>query len=129
MKKFTFAAGIASVMLSVVGCSTMPQPQYVSPNTYQNYDCNQLASEYNRLTQYIEANQQSGLSVSGIGFGLGVGIGRHGGVYPSVNVGLGNNAGNRNNLAIVLGERDAIVQSARMKQCNFVTGLKLSTEK
>lgn len=126
MKKLAMTALIATAL---TGCASLPQPQYVSPNTYQSYDCSQLSGEYNRLAQYIDANanQRTGLTMSGIG--LGIGIGR-GGIYPSVNLGLGSvNTGNRNNLAIALGERDAIVQSARLKQCGFVTGLKLSTEK
>ena len=126
MKKPIF---LTMLIVSLGGCSTLPSAQYVSPNTYQHYDCTQLNIEYNRVAQYISTSstQNSGLSMSGIG--LGIGIGR-GGVYPSVNIGLGNiNGGNRNNLAIALGERDAIVQDARMKQCGFANNLKLSTEK
>mgnify|MGYP000179718238 CR=1 FL=1 len=126
MKKFLL---LSIALLSLGGCATLPTPQYTSPNTYQQYDCTQLNIEYNRVAQYISASasQHTGFSMSGIGIGIGVG---RGGVYPTVNVGLGSvNGGNRNNLAIALGERDAIVQAARIKQCSFVSNLKLINEK
>lgn len=125
MKKFLVAF---TSIACLVGCASMPSPQYVSPNNYQSYDCNQMSNEYNRLSQYISANpQRSGLTMSGVG--LGIGIGR-GGIYPTVNLGVGQvNGGNKGNLAIAMGERDAIVQAGRMKQCGFVNGAKLFTEK
>lgn len=125
MKPFAL---IATLTAFISGCATLPAPTYVSPNTYQAYDCNGLASEYNRVNHYINtSHSQGGLTMSGVGIGIGIGSG---GIYPSVNVGVGSaNTGNRNNLAIALGERDAIVQAGRIKQCNFVTGIKLSTEK
>lgn len=119
---------VVASLTALAGCASMPSPQYVSPNTYQSYTCTQLATEYQRVNQYIVANpQKSGLTMSGMG--LGIGIGR-GGIYPTVSLGVGQvNGGNKANLALALGERDAIVQSARLKQCGFVTGIKLTTEK
>lgn len=120
---------VGAAILGVTGCATTPKPSYVSPTQYQNYDCGKLNIEYNRLMQYIStaSSQHNGLTVSGVG--LGIGIGR-GGVYPNVNIGLGQTTGgNRNNLAIAMGEREAIVQAARMKNCAFVNGVKLYSER
>lgn len=120
---------VGTAILGVTGCATTPKPSYVSPNQYQNYDCGKLNIEYNRLMQYIStaSSQHNGLTVSGVG--LGIGIGR-GGVYPNVNIGLGQTTGgNRNNLAIAMGEREAIVQAARMQHCAFANGVKLYGER
>lgn len=116
MKKYIL--GLFAVLLT--GCASMPEPQYVSVNNYQHYNCQQLTNEFNRTTQYINANanKNTGLQASGVGIGLGIG---RGGIYPSISVGLGtiNRASNRNNLAIAMGERDAIVQSGKLKNCAF----------
>lgn len=120
---------LVTAALGVTGCATTPKPSYVSPNQYQHDDCSKLAIEYNRLMQYISTatRQHHGVTVSGVG--LGIGIGR-GGVYPNINIGLGQaTGGNRNNLAIAMGEREAVVQAARMKSCPFANGLKLYGER
>ncbi|MFW2178231.1 MULTISPECIES: hypothetical protein [unclassified Moraxella] len=129
MKKLTLLALATSVISTTfVGCATTPSPEYISPNTYQTYDCNALSNEYNRVTQYINANQhQGGLTMSGVGIGIGIG---RGGIYPNISLGVGQaNTANRSNLAIAMGQRDAMIQSARLKQCGFAQGLKLSSEK
>ncbi|OBX81211.1 hypothetical protein [Faucicola atlantae] len=123
------SCAVVAIISGATGCATTPKPSYVSPTQYQNYDCGKLNIEYNRLMQYIStaSSQHNGLTVSGVG--LGIGIGR-GGVYPNVNIGLGQTTGgNRNNLAIAMGEREAIVQAARMKNCAFVNGVKLYGER
>lgn len=107
------------VMVVLTGCATTPTPQYVSANNYQHYNCEQLATEYNRTTQYINANanKSTGLQASGVGIGLGIG---RGGIYPSISVGLGTiNKSNRNNVSIAMGERDAVVQAGKLKGCGF----------
>jgi hypothetical protein len=115
------------VPLMLVGCASTPKPEYIPANTYQGYDCTQLHAEYNRVSQYLSANQtQSGITMSGVGIGIGIG---RGGIYPSVNVGVGQaNSSSRNNIAIALGQRDAIIQAGRIKQCMFVNGHKLYNE-
>lgn len=121
--KYRFAALLVLPLL-LAGCATTPTPEYIPANTYQGYNCVQLQAEYNRVSQYLTANQnRSGLTMSGVG--IGIGIGRNG-VYPNVNIGVGQAGGaSRNNVAIALGQRDAIVQSARIKQCVFANGLKM----
>lgn len=127
MKKLIGLSLVIGLLMN--GCASVPKPEYVSPNNYQSYDCSQLVIEYNRLTQYINANNHQNTGFSTTGIGLGVGIGR-GGVYPNVSIGVGTgNGGNRSNLAIALGERDAIIQAGRLKQCSFVNNLKLYGER
>ena len=130
MKKLAISILLATAATAgLTGCMTTPTPEYVSANNYQSYDCVALANEQTRLNQYIDANanQRTGLQASGIG--IGVSGNRHG-IYPTVSVGLGSiNGGNRHNLSIAMGQRDAMVQAARLKQCSFATGIKLYSEK
>lgn len=131
MKKLAISILLATAAtVGLTGCMTTPIPEYVSANNYQSYDCVALANEYTRVNQYIDANanqQRTGLQASGIG--IGVSGNRHG-IYPTVSVGLGSiNGGNRHNLSIAMGQRDAMVQAARLKQCPFATGIKLYSEK
>ncbi len=115
-------------IVTILGCASMPSAQYVSPNKYQNFNCQQLSNEYNRQTQYLNSSHtSSGIRTTGVG--IGITGGRHG-IYPTISFGVGaGNSSNRNNLSIVLGERDAVIQSGRLKQCDFTANLKLSTEK
>lgn len=129
MKHLSKTALLATfIALTMAGCATTPTPTYVSADKYQAYDCNLLGSEYTRLDQYIAtAPRTGGLRSTGIGIGLGAG---RGGIYPSISIGMGaGNSGNNANIATAMGERDAVVQSARLKQCGFAKNLKLSNEK
>lgn len=130
MKKlFISMLWVTTITTALTGCMTTPTPEYVSANNYQSYDCTQLANEYTRVNQYIDANanQRTGLSASGIGIGV---AGGRGGIYPTVSIGLGSvTGGNRHNLSIAMGQRDAMVQAARLKQCGFANGIKLYSER
>lgn len=118
----------AIITLTLTGCATTPTPAYVPADKYQAYDCNLLTSEYTRLDQYIAtAPRSSGIRSTGVGIGIGAG---RGGIYPTISMGMGTGSGgNTANIATAMGERDAVVQSARLKQCGFATGLKLYSEK
>ena len=75
MKTFTTATLLAAAgVFALSGCASTGNvaPQYVPPSTYQNYDCQSLNQEYNRINRYVEAarNEQSGLSASGVGVGI-----------------------------------------------------------
>lgn len=133
MKTLKTAALLTSVSLfALAGCATTGNvtPQYVPPSTYQSYDCNALGQEYTRVGRYIEAtrNQQSSLSASGVG--VGVSAGRWG-ISPNISFGVGksNNTRARDaKLSRLYGERDAIIQSARIQRCSFANGLKIYGE-
>lgn len=127
------AAMLAAVSaLTLAGCASTGNitPQYIPPSTYQNYDCNGLNQEFIRVNRYIEATQkqQSGFSTSGVG--VGVSAGRWG-ISPNITFGVGrnnNNQGRDAKLSRLFGERDAIVQNARMKRCSFANGIKIYGE-
>lgn len=133
MKTLSTATLLAAVgIFGLSGCATSGNltPQYVPPSTYQSYDCQALAQEYNRVNRYVDAtrNQQSTLSTSGVGVGISAG---RWGISPNITFGVGksnNTQGRDAKLSRLYGERDAIIQSARMKRCNFATGIKIYGE-
>ena len=126
MKTFTKATLLATVgVFALSGCASTGNvtPQYVPPSTYQNYDCQALSQEYNRVNRYVEAarNEQSTFAASGVGVGISPNI--------SFGVGKSNNTKARDaKLSRLYGERDAIVQSARIQRCSFANGIKIYGE-
>jgi hypothetical protein len=133
MKTFTTATLLATAgILALSGCASTGNvtPQYVPPSTYQNYDCQALSQEYNRINRYVEAtrNEQSTLSTSGVG--VGVSAGRWG-ISPNISFGVGKSTNTKARdakLSRLYGERDAIVQSARIQRCSFINGIKIYGE-
>ncbi|NUG82043.1 hypothetical protein HUN33_18685, partial [Acinetobacter bereziniae] len=53
--KLTVVA-LTTVLLSA--CATTVKPTYVSPTQYQSMNCMQLATEFNRIQQYINNGVQ-----------------------------------------------------------------------
>lgn len=133
MKILTAATLLAATgLLGLSGCASTGNitPQYVPPSTYQGYDCQTLSQEYNRVNRYVEAarNEQSSLSASGVG--IGVSAGRWG-ISPNISFGVGksnNTKGRDAKLSRLYGERDAIIQSARVQRCSFANGIKIYGE-
>lgn len=133
MKTFRTATLLAaSGILALSGCASTGNvtPQYVPPSTYQNYDCQALGQEYNRVNRYVEAarNEQSTFAASGVGVGISAG---RWGISPNISLGVGksNNTKARDaKLSRLYGERDAIVQSARIQRCSFANGIKIYGE-
>ena len=130
MKVFakTLLSALTVAVLMLTGCATMPTPTYITTDKYQSYDCGTLASEYNRIDQYVAtAPRAGGLRSTGIGIGIGAG---RGGIYPSISMGVGSGGNaNKSNLALAMGERDAVIQSARLKRCAFANTVKVYGEK
>ncbi|MER2011192.1 hypothetical protein ACTXJ2_00630 [Psychrobacter alimentarius] len=129
MKTLTTGAllAIASVF-GLSGCASTGNvtPQYVPPSTYQNYDCQALNQEYTRVNRYVADanNERSTLSTSGVG--VGVSAGRWG-ISPNISFGVGKSNDTKARdvkLSRLYGERDAIVQSARIQRCSFANGIK-----
>ena len=133
MKTFTKATLLATVgVFALSGCASTGNvtPQYVPPSTYQNYDCQALSQEYNRVNRYVEAarTEQSTFAASGVGVGISAG---RWGISPNISFGVGksNNTKARDaKLSRLYGERDAIVQSARIQRCSFANGIKIYGE-
>ena len=133
LKSLPTTGALVAACLAMVGCASTGNvsPQYIPPSTYQNYDCVGLSQEYNRINTYInnEKGTYSGITTTGVGVGISAG---RWGISPNINVGLGksSNANARDaKLSRLYGERDAVVQSARMKQCSFAANLKVYGEK
>lgn len=133
LKSFSVTGTLLTSCLLMVGCASTGNvsPQYIPPSTYQTYDCASLAQEYNRINTYItnEKGTYSGITTTGVG--VGVSAGRWG-ISPNINIGLGkssNSTARDAKLSRLYGERDAVVQSARMKHCPFANNLKVYGEK
>ena len=89
-----------------------------------------MNQEYIRVNNYVNAarNEQSTLSASGVGVGISAG---RWGISPNISFGVGqsNNTKARDaKLSRLYGERDAIVQSARIQRCSFANGIKIYGE-
>lgn len=133
MKTFRAATLLTAVsIIGLSGCATSGNltPQYVPPSNYQSYDCQALTQEYNRLNSYVEAtrNERSTLSTSGVG--VGVSAGRWG-ISPNISFGVGKSSDTKARdakLSRLYGERDAIIQSARIQRCSFAAGVKIYGE-
>lgn len=132
VKSLMTSAAVVGSILVVSGCASTGNisPQYIPPSTYQNYNCASLSQEYQRIQSYIntESRNYSGLTTTGIG--VGVSAGRWG-ISPNINIGVGkstNNSARDAKLSRLFGERDAVIQSARMKQCAFAAKLKIYGE-
>lgn len=133
MKTFTATTLLAAASIfALSGCATSGNltPQYVPPSTYQSYDCQSLAQEYNRVERYVEAAQKQQSTLSSSGVGVGISAGRWG-ISPNISFGVGqsnNNKARDAKLSRLYGEADAIIQSARMKNCSFANGIKIYGE-
>lgn len=133
MKTFTATALLATTgIFGLSGCASTGNitPQYIPPSTYQSYDCQALNQEYVRVNNYVNAtrNEQSTLSASGVGVGISAG---RWGISPNISFGVGqsnNNKARDAKLSRLYGERDAIIQSARIQRCSFANGVKIYGE-
>lgn len=133
MKTFTVTALLATAgIFGISGCASTGNitPQYIPPSTYQSYDCQALNQEYVRVNSYVNAarNEQSTLASTGVGVGISAG---RWGISPNISFGVGqsNNTKARDaKLSRLYGERDAIVQSARIQRCSFANGIKIYGE-
>ncbi|MEC7120468.1 MAG: hypothetical protein VXW65_11265 [Pseudomonadota bacterium] len=108
----------------LVGCaSTPPKPAYVSPTQYQGMSCQQLRSEYQRISQYL----RDGIDVpkwrsTGVGIGIGgIFSGGRVGIRPSISVGMSESSNTaRTEYSRLLGQREAMAQAAEFKGCPIV---------
>jgi len=133
MKTLTVTALLATAgIFGLSGCASTGNitPQYIPPSTYQSYDCQALNQEYIRVNSYVNAarNEQSTLASTGVGVGISAG---RWGISPNISFGVGqsnNNKARDAQLSRLYGERDAIIQSARIQRCSFANGIKIYGE-
>ena len=121
MKKLTGLAMLVGCGVLLSACSTPVKPTYVSPTQYQALNCQQLQSEYNRISQYIANGvatpKRTGM---GVGVGLGGGWGSRGGwgLAPNVSVNMGQSSSTkRSEESRLLGQQEAVAQAAKFKNC------------
>ena len=133
MKTLTVTALLAAAgIMGLSGCASTGNitPQYIPPSTYQSYNCQALNQEYVRVNSYVNAarNEQSTLASTGVGVGISAG---RWGISPNISFGVGqsnNNKARDAKLSRLYGERDAIIQSARIQRCSFANGIKIYGE-
>ena len=133
MKTFTATALLATAgIFGLSGCASTGNitPQYIPPSTYQSYDCQALNQEYIRVNSYVNAARNEQSTVASTGVGAGISAGRWG-ISPNISFGVGqsnNNKARDAKLSRLYGERDAIIQSARIQRCSFANGIKIYGE-
>jgi hypothetical protein len=133
MKTFTVTALLATAgIFALSGCASTGNitPQYIPPSTYQSYDCQALNQEYVRVTNYVNATRNEQSTLSSTGVGVGVSAGRWG-ISPNISFGVGQSSNTKARdakLSRLYGERDAIIQSARIQRCSFAAGVKIYGE-
>ena len=114
---------VASCTLFLGACATTTKPTYVSPTQFQALNCQQLQAEYNRIQQHLDNGVQPAKRTGmGVGVGLGGGWGRGGwGFGPSISVNMGQSSNTKKTeVSKLLGEQEAIVQSAQFKSCPII---------
>lgn len=114
MKKIIASIALASF---VGACATAPSgitAQYVSPLQYQNYSCEQLGMESQRIgVRVAEATGQQQQKANNDAIATGVGIVLF---WPALFF-LGGGGDKADELARLKGESDAIQQAAIQKNC------------
>ena len=125
-----FTVAISALLFAGCASTGNVSPQYIPPSNYQGYDCSGLSQEYNRINTYVEQTKKQQSTLAATGVGIGVSAGRWG-ISPNITFGVGKSSSTKARdakLSRLYGERDAVVQSARLKQCRFANGLKVFGE-
>lgn len=112
----TIAAAV-SVSIALSGCATASKdisPTYTSPMQYQSYDCEQLASESQRIqTRVVQLGGRLDTAASNDKALAGVGIVLF---WPAL-FALGGTKQQEADYGRLRGEYDAVQQSAVIKKC------------
>ena len=116
MKRIIARCLIVCVLVTT-GCATNPNnipAKYVSPIGYQSWTCEQLTDEHNRLTAAVEAavKQQKKNSDTDAGL-MAVGLI----IFWPALIGLAATNNNKDGVANVKGEYEAVHEQMRMKGC------------
>jgi hypothetical protein len=110
---------VALACIAQIGCASSPDSvsaRYVSPNMYQNWNCDQLVDEKMRLTKEVEriaglqrenANADAALMTVGLII-----------FWPAL-IGLAATKDRKGELGQLKGEYDAVDLSLRSKQCTL----------
>jgi len=118
MNRQQFIASTCAISIAMAGCATSSKdiaPAYVSPMQYQNYDCNQLAAEVQRL-QYrvtelggrLDQAASNDKAIMGVGLVL---------FWPAL-FALGGTKQQEAEYARIRGEFEALQQASVAKKCS-----------
>jgi len=116
MKRIIARCLIVCVLVTT-GCATNPNnisAKYVSPIGYQSWSCEQLTDEHNRLTAAVEAmvkEQKKNANTDAALMAVGLVI-----FWPAL-IGLAATSDDKNAVAQVKGEYEAVHEQMRMKGC------------
>lgn len=111
-------AAVLSVTIVLAGCSTASKnitANYVSPMQYQSYDCDQLASETQRVQ--VRVNQLGGRLDTAASNDRTIGVVGAVLFWPAL-FALGGTKTEEAEYARLKGEYDAVQQSAIVKKCS-----------
>lgn len=112
-------AAVLSVTIALAGCSTASKnitANYVSPTQYQSYDCEQIASETQRIQ--VRVNQLGDRLDTAASHDVSIGIVGAILFWPAL-FALGGTKAEEAEYARLKGEYDAVQQSAVVKKCSF----------
>ncbi len=130
-KQLSILVSLTALLLTACASTAPITPTYVSSAQYRDYDCLKLTLEYQRVANYIKRNKTRNTDFTASGIGFGLSGGRHG-IYPTVQIGVAqgkNSQYQKEELARLFGEHDAILQSARFKQCDKLKSIQLFSER
>lgn len=122
MKKTTSFLLLASVVLN--GCAASSkniQSQYVSPLVYKDYDCDQVSQEMMRIhrrVSEVSGKQDSQATKDAVALGVGLVI-----FWPALFFMIGDDQ--KDELARLKGEYDALEQTAIAKKCSYTDQIEL----
>jgi hypothetical protein len=118
MRGASFVASVASACILLAGCASSSEDiasAYVSPLTYQNYSCSQLAAEMDRISlrvQQVAGSVDHTATNDKIAMGVGIVL-----FWPALLM-LKGNGPQHEELARLKGEYDAVNEQMIQRNCN-----------
>ncbi|MBS3785712.1 MAG: hypothetical protein KGY57_02775 [Gammaproteobacteria bacterium] len=118
--KTKFLSALSLALLT--GCAASPKnitPSYVSPMQYQSFNCNQVESEMRRVSSRVRSvadiqDKEASNDAAAVGVGLVL-------FWPALFFLAGSDK--EQELAQLMGEHEALQQSAIQKECGFADQL------
>jgi hypothetical protein len=122
MSTWKIAVATLTAWTFLYGCASKPEAvsaSYVSPLTYQPYDCDQIRGEMMRVNRHvmeITGQQQNTADRDAVALGVGLVI-----FWPALFFMIGGDKSQE--LGRLKGEYDALEQAAILKKCDVATEL------
>jgi hypothetical protein len=122
MSTWKIAVATLTAWTFLYGCASKPETvsaSYVSPLTYQPYDCDQIRGELMRVNRHVmevTGQQQNTADRDAVALGVGLVI-----FWPALFFMIGGDKSQE--LGRLKGEYDALEQTAIIKKCDVATEL------